>query len=353
VPVKKGDLLLNIDATSAGANLSETEVKLISQRARAARPEAEATGADALTFAPDMAATRAAADERLLFTSRRLKLDQELRVFDEMQRQRQAELSEVEGRRQRLAKEMATADQRSALVAGMAARNAASRLEVLEAQSRGERLATELNDAEAAVPKIRAGMAEARARADEVRARFRSMAQEDLVIARAEIERLAQILTAQADRVSRTEVRAPADGIINRVTANTVGGVIKPGEIIVELTPMAGEVLIEARARPADRGDLHPGLAVKVRVSAHDSGALGTLSGEVREVSADTVQDSRGDAHYPVGIRVDDLPPAYSGRLLAPGMTVTADIVTGRRTVLRHMVSPLAKFTDNAFRDPR
>ncbi|MGE5475366.1 MAG: HlyD family type I secretion periplasmic adaptor subunit [Bacteroidales bacterium] len=351
--VKRGDLLLTIDATSAGASLQETEIKLTGQRVRAARLEAEARGQATFTLPPELAASRVAEEERRLFASRTHKLEQELRVFEELNRQRMAELSEVEHRRERLAGELATARQRSAMLAGMASRNAASRLEVLDAQSREQRLGTEMGEAEGAMPKIRAAIAEARARADEARARFRSQAQEDLVGTRVEIERLQQTVTAQADRVTRTDVRAPTDGVVNRITANTVGGVIKPGDVIVELTPTAGEVLIEARARPSDRGELRPSLNSRVRVSAYDSGALGTLSGRVAEVSADTVADTKGDTFYRVGIRIDAVPPPYAGKLLAPGMTVTADIVTGRRTVARHLLSPLTKFADNTFRDAR
>lgn len=351
--VKRGDLLLAIDATSVGATLSETEVKLTGQRIRAARLEAEARGQAAIALPPELAASRVADEERRLFATRLHKLEQELRVYEEQNRQRLAELSELESRRERLAGELSTARQRSAMLAAMASRNAASRLEVLDAQSREQRAATEQGEAEGAIPKVRAAISEARARADEARARFRSQAQEDLVATRGEVDRLQQIVTAQADRLTRTEVRAPADGVVNRITANTVGGVIKPGDVIVELTPTAGEVQIEARARPSDRGELRPSLTSKVRVSAYDSGLLGTLSGRVVEVSADTVADAKGETFYRVGIRIDSLPPAYAGKVLAPGMTVTADIVTGRRTVARHLLSPLAKFTDNTFRDAR
>ncbi|HSV27914.1 MAG TPA: HlyD family type I secretion periplasmic adaptor subunit [Candidatus Omnitrophota bacterium] len=350
--VRKGELLLTIDATTAGANLSETEVKLTGQRIRAARLEAEARGLDTLVIPPALDGPQAEG-ERRLFATRRQKLEQELRVLDEQGRQRAAELSEVENRRQRLAGELATARQRSAILDGLAARNAASRLEILDAVSREQRLATEMGDAEATLPKIRAAMAELRARAEDIRLRARSEAQEDLVAARVEIDRLEQILTAQTDRVTRTDVRAPADGVVNRITVNTVGGVIKPGDVIVELTPTAGEVLIEARARPSDRGDLRPGLDAKVRVSAYDTGQLGTLSGRVVEVSADTVQDGRQDPYYRVGIRIDALPESYAGKLLAPGMTVTGDVVTGERTVLSHLTSPFSRFASNVFRDAR
>lgn len=351
--VKRGDLLVTIDSTSAGASLSETSVKLNGQRIRAARLEAEARDAAAVDIPRELSANPAVQEELRLFRGHREKLEQELRVFDEQVRHHMAASAEVETRRQRLAGEITTARARSALLGEMSSRGAASRLELLDAQSREQRLSTELGDAESALPKIRASIAEARARADEARARFRAQAQEDLVTTGGEIERLRQILTAQTDRLVRTEVRAPADGVINRLAANTLGGVIRPGDVIVELTPSTMGVLIEAKARPSDRGELRPGLGSRIRVSAYDSGALGTLSGHVQEVSADTVNDSNDEPFFRIGIRVDSLPPAYAGKPLIPGMIVTGDIVTGRRTVLRHLLSPMTKFADNAFRDPR
>jgi adhesin transport system membrane fusion protein len=350
--VKAGDLLVTIDSTSAGASLSETAVKLTGQRIRAARLEAEARGS-ALDIPSELAGGPVVDEERRLFAGHRQKLEQELRVFEEQIRQHTAAAAEMESRRQRLSGELATAKARSTMILEMSGRGAASRLEVLDAQSREQRLLTELGEAEGALPKIRASIAEARARGDEARARFHAQAQEDLVATRVEIERLRQVVTAQADRLTRTEVRAPADGVVNRLAANTLGGVIKPGDVIVELTPSTLGVLVEARARPSDRGELRPGLSARVRVSAYDSGALGTLSGAVSEVSADTVADSSDEPYFRVGIRVDSLPPAYAGKPLVPGMIVTGDIVTGRRTVMRHLLSPVTKFADNALRDPR
>ncbi len=351
--VKQGDLLLTIDATNAWAALGEIGVKLAGQRIRAARLQAEADGKQTLELPPDLRGEASAEAERQLFLFRREKMAQELSVYRGQVEQRTAELREVESRRVRLTAELATAHKRSLLVGGLAARNAASQLEVLDAQSREQRLATELFDAEGALPKIRAAIAETRARIDEARARFQSEAQADLAATLTEIDRLRQGLTAQSDRVSRTEIRAPVDGVVNRISVNTVGGVVKAGDSIVEITPTSGPLLIEARAHPRDRGELREGLDAHLRVSAYDSAEVGVLEGRVVEISADTVPDSRGEAYYRVTVRVDALPEKFAGRLLAPGMTITGDVVIGRRTVLAYLTSPLRKFSANAFQDAR
>ncbi|MGE4529341.1 MAG: HlyD family type I secretion periplasmic adaptor subunit [Rhodospirillaceae bacterium] len=351
--VKRGDLLLTIDATNAGAALAEIGVKLAGQRIRALRLSAEADGAARLDLPPDLRSEASAATELQLFQSRREKFTQELAVYRQQVAQRTAERQELLARRGRLAAEQATAHKRLALLNGLAARNAASQLEILDAQSREQRLATEIAEVDGTLPKVASAVGEAQARIDEARARYRAEAQADLAATLTEIDRLRQGLTAQTDRVSRTEIRAPVDGVINRISVNTVGGVVKPGESIIEITPTSGPLLIEARARPRDRGELRDGLAAHIRVSAYDSGMLGILEGRVVEVSADTVPDARGEPYYRVVLRVDDLPAAYAGKLLAPGMTVSGDVVIGKRTVLDYLTSPLHRFSTNVFQDAR
>jgi len=351
--VKKGDLLLTIDDTTAHSNLGEDNVKYNAQRARAARLQAEVDGAATINFPADIASTPTAQEEQHLFVSRKAKLEQEVVIEDATIREKTARLNEAIKRRGNLKDELTVAHQRSQMMAGMEARNAASKLEVLEAQSREERLQTEKGDTENSIPTLQASIAEDQARISTHRAEFHNDAQNELVTTLAEIDRLKQLLVSANDRVNRTDVRAPMDGIINRISVNTVGGVIKSGESLIELIPVTKEVLIEARAQPRDRGYLKPGLEATVRISAYDVGELGLLKSRVTEVSADTVQEARGDPYYRVNLLVSDVPASYSNLVMVPGMTVTADIVTGRRTAIGYLLSPLRKFTYNIFRDSR
>ena len=245
------------------------------------------------------------------------------------------------------------AHDRLALVTKMSEHNAASKLEVLDAQGRVRGIETEISAAQSAIPGLKAAIDEEQSRISALKADFRTQAQNDLVATRAEIDQLKQVRISATDRVNRTEIRAPMDGIINRIAVNTVGGVIKSGESLIELIPYTNQVLIEAKALPKDRGYLKPGLSATVRVSAYDVGELGVLKSRVTEVSADTVQDPHGDPYYRVNLLVEDIPSVYKDRVMVPGMTATADIVTGRRTVMGMLLSPLRKFTYSMFRDSR
>lgn len=351
--VKRGDLLLTIDDTMAGASLSESTVKLNSQRTKVVRLEAETQGKNVLVLPPDLVSADVSKAERSLFDARRARLNQEIAVHQGAIRQRTADIDEAMQRKERLVTELATAHQRLEMVENMAAHGAASKLEILDARSREQRLRTEISETEGVIPRLKAAIAEEQARIETRKAEYSSQAHDELVLAVEEIEHLKQSITTAADRLKRTEIRAPVDGVINRISVNTVGGVVKPGETLIELIPSTEEILIEAKAHPRDRGYLRKGLDAQVRVSAYDTSSFGLLKGKVTEVSADSIQEMHGEPFFQVNVLVKALPSSYAGHLITPGMTVTADVVTGRRTFLSYLLSPLHKFTYSMFRDPR
>lgn len=352
--VKKGDLLVVIGDTRADSQLGERMIKIASLQARAARLRAEAEGSGRPAFKQgsefDVSAQGA---EQALFVARRQKLAQETEVFQEQVRQKTAEISESESRRKSLGAELEIARHQLSIITELVAKNAASKLEVLEAQGRVQRLLTQIGDTESALPRLRAAIHEAEAKRGEALARFRSEARAELSTVQMDIDSAGEGLRAESDRVTRTDIRAPVNGIVNRIYINTIGGVVKAGEPIMELTPTDERVVIEAQVRPNDRAELRSDLPANIKVGAYDFGIYGTLRGRLTEVSADTVSDERGNRYYRVGLEVDAIPSSYRDNPIMPGMPVTADIVTGRRTVLQYVLSPLSRFSYDAFREPR
>lgn len=351
--VHKGDPLLTIDSTMAGASQSETKQKLDAQLVRAARLKAEVDNQDVFNLPPEWKDLQVANAEVQLFHARQDKLNREIAVQKSMLNQRISELAEAKARKARLATEIVTASERMNIVTTMSQNGAASKLEVLDAKGREQSLRTQLGDVAGMVPKLEAAINEAQARIEEAKSNFRADAQNEYVATLSDIDRLKQMLTAADDRMKRTEVKAPVDGVINSISVNTVGGVVKPGEILLEITPSTQKILIEARASPKDRGYLHSGLKTQIRVLSYDPAEFGTLTGQVTKIGADSLKDANDQPYYQVSILVDKLPDEYKGKEMIPGMTVTADIVTGDRTILGYLLSPLHKFTYNMFRDPR
>jgi adhesin transport system membrane fusion protein len=349
--VLKGQPLVAVSDLLASSSRGERQARLNGLIARATRLQAEANGTRMQPPPAMPADSEEMRNETAAFAARQTTLMQTLRVLEEQINQRSQERIEQEARRRGLAAELDVARQQLAVIAGLQSKNAASQMELLEARARVERLTTQLKEAETALPRLLAAASELQARYSETTAQFRSEARSALADTRVELERLTQELTADADRVRRTEVVAPADGTVNKLLFNTVGGVVRPGETLLELTPANGDLSIEAKASPSERGVLQVGQTAIVRIAAFDFTTHGTVKAQVTEISADSLTDERGDRYFRVAMSLDAASVAAFGKPLTPGMTLLADSVTGQRTILEYMLSPIKGLANSAFRD--
>lgn len=349
--VRKGELLARVRDTDASDALNENQVKGLALKARVARLEAEATGAGSVRIpdgvspaAPEMAAELAA------FRGRQATRRQTAATAYALLEQKKAELGEATQKLANYRAEHETAVKQLQLVASLKSAKAASQIELLDAQAREQRLNSLIQETSSLLPALKAAIDEAASRVAQSEAQFRSEAGTELTAAKVELMRSEVDRRGVADRLNRTDVRAPMDGVINHILVKTEGGVVRPGEPLMELTPVGGSVVVEGRFRPSDRGELHPGLRAAVKISAYDYAALGALSGTVNDVSADTLADERGERYYRVKVAV---PPQSikGGRTIYPGMTTTVDVVVGRRPVIAYLLSPLLHFADSAFKE--
>jgi adhesin transport system membrane fusion protein len=191
-----------------------------------------------------------------------------------------------------------------------------------------------------------AQLAGARTRTELDRATDYARVQSDLVSLR-------QRLKISQDQLARTVLLAPVRGVVNKVAVTTIGGVVRPGEEILQIIPLDDELFIEARVAPRDIAAVMVGQAATVKLSAYDYTIWGTLPAAVSFVSADTFTDDRsraadGDPHYKVTLRVDlsQLTDRQKGLEIRPGMLATVELRTGAKTVLTYLLKPLYKSTE-------
>ena len=351
--VRAGQTLMELSDIQARSTLGQEQTKRAALRGREARLLAELNGMDSIPFPDDLKDPDVRRAETDAWRARRARLAEEIRVLHDQGAQKRGEVAESGSRRQNLIGELEVAQKQFQVIDSLRKSGAASELEVLESQSRIQRLNSQIAEAGASVPRLRAGEAESASRVSEVRARFRSEASSELTQVRADLEKSNLEVGTSTDRLDRNSVRAPVSGFINRLAVTTVGGVIRPGEVLMEITPDDQRVVIEARARPNDRANLRRGLPARVRLGAYDYATFGAMDGEVAEVSADTLIDDKEGRYYRVRIEAAPVPGMRQPMAIVPGMTASADIVVGKRTVLSYVLSPLLKFRDGAFRDPR
>ncbi|MCB5185932.1 HlyD family type I secretion periplasmic adaptor subunit [Methylobacillus gramineus] len=354
--VKAGQPLVELTDIKVRSDLGQERTKRDSLRGREARLLAEARGKTSIDFPVDLHDPEVRQVESAALQARVSSVNEESRVLRDQSAQRRGEIAEIETRRKNLVIEIDLARQQHKLVDGLQKNGAASKMELLDAESRLQRMESQLKEAEATLPRLRAAQSESESKIGELWARFRADATAQLTDVRAELQRSTLEFETSADRLDRNVVRAPMAGFINRMMLSTVGGVIRPGEPLLEITPEDEHIVVETKSRPDDRANLRNGLPARVRIGAFDYATYGALPGKVTEVSADTLFDEHEGYYYRVRVDVgsiSDIKLAKAAGPISPGMSVTADIVVGKRTVLSYLLSPMMRFGDRVFRDPR
>lgn len=169
-----------------------------------------------------------------------------------------------------------------------------------------------------------------------------------------ELATLRQNLRASQDQFNRTVLQSP----MRNVSVTTIGGVVRPGEEILQIIPLDEELFVEARVKPENIENIRPGQEATIKLSAYDYTIFGTLKGRVDVISADTFKDERsraedGNAHYKVRVRVDmgGLTDKQARIEIRPGMQAQVELHTGEKTVLQYLLKPLYKSRE-AFREP-
>lgn len=354
--VQKGDVLLRIANTSAESQYRDSRTQYLTLEAMIARLKAEI--ADKAPQFPDEVVKEApsvAHSEQALYDSQLDQFKSNIAVLNDQLAQKQQEIAGLQSKQQTLSRSLDLAKQERDMTAPLVASGAASKLELVKLERDLTDIQGQLDDVKISIPQAEAARNEAQKRIQEKTATFHSEAQAELNKHTAELAALSQQIFAQHDRVTRTEVRSPVRGTIKDVKVTTIGEVIKPGEDLVEIVPLEDTLLVEAKIRPADVAFLHPGQPAMVKITAYDFSIYGGLKAQVEDISADTIKDDtpNGGTFFRVTLRTEknSLGTADKQLPIIPGMTASAEILTGQKTVLDYLLKPLLKARDEALHE--
>jgi adhesin transport system membrane fusion protein len=170
-----------------------------------------------------------------------------------------------------------------------------------------------------------------------------------------ELATLQQNLKSSVDQLNRTVLVSPMHGVVTKLAVTTIGGVVRPGEEIMQIIPVDEDLFVEAKVRPQDIAGIRPGQEATIKLTAYDYTIFGTLKGRVDVISADTFKDERRsdtEPHYKVTVRVDmsSMTDRQVSMEIRPGMQAQAELHTGEKTVLQYLLKPLYKSRE-AFRE--
>jgi adhesin transport system membrane fusion protein len=349
--VEEGQILLRIDNIRAESDYKEKRARYLALLAGIARLQAEIEDSK-LVFPPEVLAEarEVAEKEMMLFTSRQENLDKEIQILRTQAQQRELELKELETKLAQYERSLELAREELRLAEPAARRGDVAQSVFIKLQREVNDLRGAVESTRASIVRVRAAIREANQKVERAYSNFRSQAQEELTQKAAELAGIREIVLAGADRVRRTEVRAPLRGTIKQIKINTIGGVVQPGQDILEIVPLEDTLLLEAHIRPSDIAFIRPGLPATIKITAYDYSIYGGLKGEVEDISADTITNERGESFYRVRVRThkNHIGSDEHPLVIIPGMTAEIDVLTGRKTVLHYLMKPLIKAKDRA-----
>jgi adhesin transport system membrane fusion protein len=315
--VNRGDVLLKIDPTRAQSSYREAKSKLLNLRASISRLRAEAYSTP-LTFSHDLIESSDIIEqEKRAYEARKSSLDESVTSLKQSYdlSVKEIKLAEV-----------------------LAAKGLLSEVELL-------RMRRQANDILSQIV--------------ERKNKYTADAQAELERLELELSQIKENLVGRADIVTRTTITAPVRGTVKNIRINTIGGVIQPGEDIMEIIPLEDQLLVEGRIRPSDVAFLHPGLPAMVKITAYDFAIYGGLKGVVEYISPGTLEDERKnkpnkseESYYKVMVLTDKSSLSAGGKEMPiiPGMIATIEIRTGQKSILDYLLKPIMK-SKEAFRE--
>lgn len=352
--VEKGQLLMRLDDTRFASKSREDRAKLFALNAVIARVGAEIDGTS-LNFPQEVLdnVPMVARNEAALYKSRARELAATVEVFNQQIVQRRQELVELDTRIRQLERSLDLAEEELEITRPMVDKGVMPRVDLIRLERDYNEIIGTLETSRQMVPRLNAALAEVDGNIQATRASFKSAALKELNEAQVNLNALQESLASVDDRVRRTEILAPVDGIIKQVLINTIGGVIAPGMDLIEIVPRDDKLLIEARIRPADIAFLHPGQEATVKITAYDYTVFGSLPAVLVYISADTILDEKQESYYLIRVRTErnDLGDEKKSLPIIPGMTAEVDIRTGKRTVLEYLLKPILRGREMAFRE--
>jgi adhesin transport system membrane fusion protein len=354
--VKRGQPLVLLDQTQAGAEFGSSEITVGALTAKIARLEAEIAGRDPVYPAP---ATPEVAEqigiERSLHAARMSDLSSLSSAAAAREAQAQRAVAEARSAYQSRVSARDSARRQLDMIRPLVERGIEPQLTLVQLENSAAIAGTDAAQASATIARAQSAVAEARASLAQVRGAWRAQAGTDLAAAQSEMAARRRAMPALAEKVRRSTVTAPVDGRVNRVLVSTVGGSIGAGQPIAEVVPSADALTVEALVSPKDIAAVRIGQRARVNITAYESGIYGGMDGQVVTISPDaTIEERTGESHYTVRVRADAQrfrDPQGRRLVIGPGMTADVNLIGDKRSVIAYILTPFTRLSEEALRE--
>jgi len=350
--VDVGEVIIKINNAQSTSTSLSNENKIQELEAKILRLKAEANQADfKAEFTDDTELNIQIELAKRLYESNKLEMKAKDNAIVEQIEQRKQEYKEAKAKVRALKKSLEFVTEEIAMTSPMVKQGVKSKVDFLKLKREASAIENDIEAAELSLPRLKSAIEEQRQKRAEAKQLFISTAKKELNEVTAELSRIATQQVALSDQVARTMVKSPVKGIVQKLFVNTIGGVVKPGDSLVEIVPTSEKLFFEMKIKPSDIAFIHPGAEAKIKISAYDFAIHGGLIGKVVSISPDTVTDEKDNTFYQIHVESDKnyLGTNENPLKIIPGMMASVDIITGKKTIMQYILKPILKSKQYVF----
>jgi HlyD family type I secretion membrane fusion protein len=350
--VKANDVILYIDNLTAQTEQEELQIAILAKQIKLLRLRAELEQKDELKYSNEIIKRypQIIESEKQVFNSRKSEQSEVKKGLEKRMKQKVLRLDDLTTTKENLRQELEVAKEKLAIKEKLRKTGAISRSQYLETLSEVKNFETRIDKTEKEIPIVKSELSEITNLMEETKQKWNSEVGEQISEVQIDIKKLQERLRAITDRVSRSAVRSPVDGVINQIYINTIGGVVQPGSRLADILPAEDTLIIEGRITTNERGKVWPNLPVIAKITAYDFTLYGGLDGKLVYISPNSFIDNQNNEYYEIRVEIDasqmgDDLPVY------PGMTAELNILAGKISVMHSILKPFLAIKQNALRE--
>ena len=345
--VQKNQKILKISDNDFKTEYQKNNILLLSLYAKTSRLEAEATNTNIKQNQDVININKQLMDNEVnLFLTNKKRIQASINILKEKLTQSKTDLTTARKKLDTAKENLLLTEQEFDIKKPLVKQRIISQMELFQLQRDINNLKSEIKSLKISIPSLISSIKEIHKNMDETTETFQSTARDELIKTYNEIQRAKQDLSFYKQKIKDTTILSPSNGIINKITVNTKGEAISPGSIIAEIIPDSDLLLAQVKVSPGDIGFLYIGQHVRLKLRAYDFSLYGAIDGNISYISADTLPDELDPKSevYLVNIKSNHKYVGDNKNLLVkPGMTVDADILTGKKSILEYVFKPIIK----------
>lgn len=355
--VKEGQLLIELSETRARAELERLETRYYGRMAEFDRLNAERLSRERIDFSEELLARRdepriatLLAVQEDLFEVRRNEYQGEVEILRHRIQQLEEQVRGLEASQGARQREQALIEEDLENLEALREQQLVDESLLIARQREYEQGLGALGNNAADIAATRVAIGETRQQILQLQNTLRTKVSDQLIAAQQELLETRERIVAVRDMLRRTRIRAPQDGKVIGLTAHTLGGVVQPGNPIMNIVPSQDRLMVEGRVRPTDIDNVFPGQEARLRFDAFSWRTTPELTGKVERVSPDAFQNREtGESYYVARIRAPEEELAKLGDVeVEPGMPVSIMFTGGARTAMQYLTAPLSDIVNKA-----